>query len=57
MSESTNVRMTLNYILDLGCAKYGDGPAIGMAMEAPLSYRRFHHLVHALAVKMQQEGW
>ena len=50
------MRMTLNAILDAGRDKYGDNPAIGMAMETPLTYREFHHSVIAVAVKLMEEG-
>ncbi len=52
----TDVRMTLNYILDASRAKYGDRPAVGMAMEQPLSYNEFHRNVIALAGRLQQAG-
>ncbi len=56
MRAIEDVRMTLNYILDSGCAKYGDMPAIGMAMQAPLTYNEFRDRVYALALKMMEEG-
>lgn len=56
MMVETDVRMTLNYILDASRAKYGDNPAIGMAMEEPLSYTALHHNVIALACRLQREG-
>ncbi|MBM9605566.1 AMP-binding protein [Desulfopila inferna] len=56
MVEGTEVRMTLNYIIDSSCDKYGDEPAIGMAMTAPLSYREFHGRILSLAAKMMREG-
>jgi long-chain acyl-CoA synthetase len=56
MVEGTEVRMTLNYIIDSSRDKYGDQPAIGMAMEAPLSYREFHGRILSLAAKMMAEG-
>ena len=51
-----DVRMTLNYVLDASRAKYGDSPAIGMAMERPLSYAEFHHSVIAVAARLLREG-
>ena len=52
----TDVRMTLNYILDSSRGKYGDSPAVGMAMETPLSYAALQENVLALALRLQQEG-
>lgn len=56
MVVETDVRMTLNYILDSSRSKYGDNPAIGMAMQKPLSYNEFHHNVLAIACRLQKEG-
>jgi long-chain acyl-CoA synthetase len=56
MVVESDVRMTLNYILDSSRAKYGDSPAIGMALGKPLSYNEFHHNVMALACRLQREG-
>lgn len=56
MTGATEVRMTLNYVLDSSCSKYGDTPAIGMAFEPALSYTEVHDRVIALAFRMQREG-
>lgn len=56
VADGTEVGMTLNYVLDSSCAKYWDKPAIGMAMEAPLSYSELHRRVLGLAAKMLSEG-
>ncbi len=56
MVVESDVRMTLNYILDSSRAKYGDSPAIGMALGKPLSYNEFHHNVLALACRLQKQG-
>ncbi len=56
MAEGSEVRMTLNYIIDSSCEKYGDKPAIGMAMENPLSYKEFHGRIKYLAARMMKEG-
>ncbi len=56
MVEGTEVRMTLNYILDASCAKYGESPAIGMAMGKPFSYKEFHDRIICLAARMLREG-
>lgn len=56
MVAASEVRMTLNYILDSSQARYGDAPAIGMALEKPLSYNEFHSRTMALACYMQAGG-
>ncbi len=56
MVTASEIRMTLNYILDSSKAKYGDLPAIGMALEKPLSYNEFHSRALVLANRLQAEG-
>ncbi|SHO48631.1 AMP-binding protein [Desulfopila aestuarii] len=56
MMVDTDVRMTLNYILDSSRMKYGDRPAVGMALETPLSYNEMHHHVIALACYLLKDG-
>lgn len=56
VADSAVVGMTLNYIIDSSRAKYGTEPAIGMAMEEPLSYEVFHRRIISLAAKMKKEG-
>lgn len=56
MVTASEIRMTLNYILDSSKAKYGDSPAIGMALEKPLSYNEFHSRALILANRLQSEG-
>ena len=56
MNAVVEVGMTLNYVVDSSCTKYKDLPAIGMAMEEPLTYGTFHKRILALAVKLQKEG-
>ncbi|BHH84470.1 AMP-binding protein [Desulforhopalus sp. 52FAK] len=56
MNAVVEVGMTLNYVVDSSCTKYKDLPAIGMAMEEPLTYGTFHKRILALAVKLQNEG-
>jgi len=56
MNAVVEVGMTLNYVIDSSCSKYQDSPAIGMAMEVPLSYGEFHERIFALAVRLQSEG-
>ncbi|MFV0439478.1 MAG: AMP-binding protein [Desulfopila sp.] len=56
MLVETDVRMTLNYVLDESCTKYGDQPAVGMALAQPLLYRQLHLYVISLAASLQREG-
>lgn len=56
MVAKSEVRMTLNYIVDSSCEKYGDLPAIGMAMQQPLSYRNFYRRILAIAARLRQDG-
>ncbi len=56
MNSIVEVGMTLNYVIDSSCAKYKDTPAIGMAMERPLSYGEFLGNIFGLAVGLQQDG-
>ncbi len=56
MVEDADKGMTLNSIIDASCAKYSSSPAIGMAMERPISYGVFHDWIIALATRMQDEG-
>lgn len=56
MNSVVEVGMTLNYVLDSSCSKYKNYPAIGMAMEKPLSYGEFLERIFALAARLQSEG-
>jgi long-chain acyl-CoA synthetase len=56
MNSLVEVGMTLNYVIDSSCSKYKDSPAIGMAMEEPLSYGDFYERVIALAGRLLAEG-
>ena len=56
MPESNDVRMTLNYILDISVERFGDLPAIGMAAEPALTYREFYDHIIALAKRLAEEG-
>ncbi len=56
MLAGPEVRMTLNYIIDSSREKHRDLPAIGMAMEKPMSYGDFHDHICALAAQFQKEG-
>jgi long-chain acyl-CoA synthetase len=56
MNSVVEVGMTLNYLIDSSYSKYKDSPAIGMAMEKPLSYGDFYERIFALAARLQSEG-
>ncbi|TKB23789.1 long-chain fatty acid--CoA ligase [Desulfopila sp. IMCC35006] len=56
MNSVVEVGMTLNYVIDSSCAKYKDNPAIGMAMEKPLSYGEFLESIFAIAARLQKNG-
>jgi len=56
MDAGVDVSMTLNYVLDSSCSRFSDLPAIGMAMEEPLTYRQFYLRILALAARMQRDG-
>ena len=56
MNSVVEVGMTLNYLIDSSYSKYKDSPAIGMAMEEPLSYGDFYERIFALAARLQSEG-
>jgi len=56
MNVVAKVGMTLNYVVDSSCAKYRENPAIGMAMETPLTYGEFHERIIAIAARFQREG-
>lgn len=56
MADGTEVRMTLNYIVDSSREKYGDLGAIGMAQEEPLTYETFHERICAVAAGLMAKG-
>ena len=56
MVVEAEVRMTLNYVLDASRTKYGDAPAIGMALEEALSYNELYRRTIALAFRLGREG-
>jgi long-chain acyl-CoA synthetase len=47
---------TLNDLIDISCRKYRQLPAIGMALEEPLTYKEFHERILALAARLQADG-
>lgn len=56
MNAVAKVGMTLNYVIDSSSSKYRDTPAIGMAMETPLTYGEFYERIIALAARFLREG-
>jgi long-chain acyl-CoA synthetase len=56
MNAVVEVGMTLNYVIDSSCSRYKDKPAIGMAMEEPLSYGDFLERILAVAALLQKKG-
>ncbi|PIE58872.1 MAG: long-chain fatty acid--CoA ligase [Desulfobulbus propionicus] len=47
---------TLNALLDIACRRYQDLPALGMALEEPLTYRELHIRVLSLAAYLMELG-
>ncbi len=56
MSEMTKVGMTLNYIIDFSRERYGELPAMGMALTKPLTYNALHDRIIALASMLKRDG-
>ncbi|MGW8193420.1 MAG: AMP-binding protein, partial [Desulforhopalus sp.] len=56
MGLPAKVGMTLNYVIDASCFRYEELPAIGMAMEKPLTYGEFRGRIIALAGRLLSEG-
>ena len=48
--------LTLNDLVDISCRKFRQYPAIGMAMEEPLTYKAFHERILALAALLRKQG-
>jgi len=48
--------VTLNDLVDISCRKYRTFPAIGMALEEPLTYKAFHERILVLAAHLRQLG-
>jgi len=48
--------MSLNDIIDASQEKFADLPAVGMALETPLTYRQFYQRIMALALRLSREG-
>lgn len=47
---------TLNDLVDISCRKYRNLPAIGMALEEPLTYKAFHERILAIAAHLRDLG-
>ncbi len=47
---------TLNQLIDESCRRHGDLPAVGMALEDPLTYNSFHERVLLTAALLQDGG-
>jgi len=47
---------TLKDLIDNCALHFGPLPAIGMALEEPLTYQQFHHRIICLALYLQREG-
>jgi long-chain acyl-CoA synthetase len=47
---------TLNDLVDISCRRYRHLPAIGMALEEPLSYKAFHERILAIAALLRRLG-
>lgn len=47
---------TVNDLIDSSCEKFGNYPAIGMALEESLSYSAMHKKVLTLAAQLQEDG-
>lgn len=56
MENSIGMNMSLNDIIDASREKFGDLPAVGMALDIPLTYREFYQRIMALAVRLSREG-
>lgn len=47
---------TLNDLIDISCRRFRDLPAVGMALETPLTYKTFHERILALAALLRDLG-
>lgn len=47
---------TLNDLIDISCRKHRQLPAIGMALDEPLSYKAMHERILAIAASLQRFG-
>ena len=56
MPDDVGMAMTLNDIIDASQKKFSDLPAVGMALESPLTYQFFYKRIIALAGRLLREG-
>jgi long-chain acyl-CoA synthetase len=56
MPDDVGMAMTLNDIIDASQKKFSDLPAVGMALEIPLTYQVFYKRIIALAGRLLREG-
>jgi len=56
MENSIEMNMSLNDIIDASREKFGNLPAVGMALDVPLTYGEFYQRIIALAVRLSREG-
>lgn len=56
MSDDTTMFMTLNDIIDASEKKFSDLPAVGMALETPITYQVFYERIIVLAGRLSREG-
>lgn len=56
MSDDTTMFMTLNDIIDASQKKFADLPAVGMALELPITYQVFYERIIVLAGRLSREG-
>lgn len=56
MLDDTMVSMTLNDIIDASGRQFPDLPAVGMALETPITYQVLHDRIIALAVRLAKDG-
>ncbi len=47
---------TINALVDLSCAQYSAQPALGFALDQPVSYGSLHKRILALALRLRQAG-
>jgi long-chain acyl-CoA synthetase len=47
---------TINMLFDTSCLRFSDFPAIGMALEDPMTYGTMHRMVLVLAARLQADG-
>jgi long-chain acyl-CoA synthetase len=56
MEKQIGVDSSLNDILDASQEKFSALPAVGMALDIPLTYREFYQRIIALALRLSREG-